>query len=405
MKRALFWLAIAAVLVVGDSGKSYGQTPPFGGQYPIEPKGVLVINDHSERTTFPSLGIQNRDLPAELRFRTAANRPSGDWYIEIQTDAGTLRIDPSNVDALESADAGLDILIAHADELKIRFSQRAPNLIYRGIVHLTGNLRPEFLISDSPVLLYVQRDLTSDRQRQIARAIVRLDFTANVDGIAKASQCTGFQIRPGVFLTAMHCADPAYRPAQGADPTSKLDNRRFTTVRMAIDESHPDGRLPPVIATVSGLGSYREGKTEGGLDYAVLIATSAVPQDLGTALIDLSKGISLSTGTGADFVGKDLEIYQIWSGQDGAAAGNVVAMNSACKIGSLQSNGHPPSLNLPLCPTPDFMNGCDSEGGGSGAPLFLRGTDNIVGLLWGGISIPYGNCGVSIDAIKSHGGL
>jgi len=98
-----------------------------------------------------------------------------------------------------------------------------------------------------------------------------------------------------------------------------------------------------------------------------------------------------------------LEVYEIWSGEDGAATGNIVAVNTECRTGS--AHAEPSTLHNDACPSPDFLHGCDTEGGSSGSPVFLSGTNTIVGIHFGGVSREIGNCAVSIAAVRKDMGM
>ena len=351
--------------------------PAFGAVMPIDVRGALIGADaNGVVLAADALGIQAADLPALLRFRVPDRQPAPPWAIVIKSSKAQTAITSENITNLGLSESGFQLLIDDLCDIHISFSSPAPDLIYDAVIKINAGQRPQYIISQNLQLYYAKKDLSGQLQRlAISRAIVKLEF----DIPQGHTQCTGFQISPGAYLTNRHCVDPALR-----------NNRSLVTkVTFGIDDQHPYGQTS-VAADLVKMGAFLPGQQQGGLDYG-LLRSKDVPPDFRDASINLQDRSMANSD-------RPLELYQIWSGLGGSGPGNALSMNPECVAGK-SSQSPPRALNNPSCPAPDFLHGCDSEGGSSGSPIFLRGTRTIVGIHWGGISPFVGNCAVSITNV------
>ncbi len=350
----------------------------------VDARGIVLNNDHSEKTIQWELGLQLSDLPAKLRFRVSSTAAAPPWEIRIKSKLDSLTIDSHDALLLVGVPNAYELLVDDTAPVAITLTKDAPDLIYDSIVRETASQTPLFIISRTPHPLYFNGGLKGDNARiRLGRSIVRLDFDIEQDGYVGETYCTGFQIAPGEILTNLHCIDSPLRP---------IDHRKFTTIRYGVDDQHPNGEAWAV-GTVVKIGHFNVGRNEGGLDFAVLKANKIV-ETFRSDLVDINNSEDPSN------VGSALEVYEMWSGVGAFGAGKALISNDECMTGSLPDSSGVSKLNNAACSSPDFLHGCDAQGGSSGSPIFLRGTNKLIGLHFGEVLSTVGNCAVSISAVK-----
>jgi hypothetical protein len=338
--------------------------------FAVEPRFLPISYGLSGAFAGISLGLNEGDYPVRLRFRLGTTTAGGAWSVDLKSAQDVLAVTSDTYSDITEGPRGLEISVRNPFDLQVRTTGNPPPLFLTGLMREKTGQRQEFIMSQDghPHFLYYQKDLAGrPTELSVSRAIVRLDFelaaghSPDCLGPATcASSCTGFQISPGYFLTNRHCVDPAFRSGL------------LTTIIFGIDDKNPDG-VDRTSARLFSMGSYPTGSSTGGLDYGILKAVS-VPQPFKGALVDIWRN-----GKTVPASETSLELYQIWTGLDGQPKGNAVTTNAECKVGSV-SKTFPGEVNNPYCPVPDFIHGCDEDSGSSGSPVFVRGTNTVVGL-------------------------
>jgi hypothetical protein len=358
---SLYLLAIPIDLP--SSGSEFVERAAVIGN--ISPRAVVIQNPKVESMQSLNVIVGENDVPGRLRFKLTEMPPGTvPWKIHITIGSRTLVIDDQNYINSLVANLVIEVLADQPGSLQVAFSQDAPSLHYVGYLKLTGDgtvLNRFGLLN----LEYFDNGFLTDLKRQsLAKAVVRFEY--DVPGRRKA--CTAFQVRPGYFLTNLHCAD---------DPEREIDQKEFNDLYFGISDKNVVG-----IKTTAKIVARGQSSPES--DFAVLQANK-VPKEFESSLLLLDEADAPQD------MNRPLEMYSVWS-HASAPRGKILVRDVDCKV-------LPPAKH---CPIPLLRHGCDAEAGSSGSPILSQNGDRVIAIHHSGNGENGGNCALPVSVIKSQ---